>query len=227
MKLIQKNLEQLRHLERRKYHPLQHKLHKKHNITRKTLFYIKEYGFHSNVIKVIVQESLGILLISGLLNALGGLAVESVKTTLISVLPLLIMLPALNAMLGASAAIVSSRYSTLLHEGRIHGHPFLNRELSNLFSQTLIISLIMVFITSLISVAVSHDHTFLIAYKILAIGVIDVLIMMIVIFIFTLSAGLYYFRKKEDPNNFLIPITTSIADFGNVVILSVLVVLFF
>ena len=40
-------------------------------------------------------------------------------------------------------------------------------------------------------------------------------------------AGIYFYRKGEDPSNFLIPITTSIADFGNMLLLSLLVILFF
>ena len=45
--------------------------------------------------------------------------------------------------------------------------------------------------------------------------------------IFSIIAGLHFYRKGEDPNNFLIPITTSIADLSNMFILSILVVLFF
>jgi len=48
-----------------------------------------------------------------------------------------------------------------------------------------------------------------------------------ILFITSIVAGLHFYRKKEDPNNFLIPITTSIADFVNMALLSLLVVMFF
>ena len=46
-------------------------------------------------------------------------------------------------------------------------------------------------------------------------------------FITAIVAGIYYYKKKEDPNNFLIPITTSVADLGNMVVLVALILLFF
>jgi len=51
-----KQLEILRKIKRHKYHPLVHKLHRKHNISKKTLFYVKEYGPHTNVPKTIIKE---------------------------------------------------------------------------------------------------------------------------------------------------------------------------
>jgi len=40
------------------------------------------------------------------------------------------------------------------------------------------------------------------------------------------KSKVYYYKNNEDPNNFLIPITTSIADFGNMGILAVLIIIF-
>ena len=63
--------------------------------------------------------------------------------------------------------------------------------------------------------------------KIFLIAIIDVIFIVTLLFFISISAGLYFYKKKEDPNNFLIPITTSVADFGNMLMLSVLVFLFF
>jgi len=54
-----------------------------------------------------------------------------------------------------------------------------------------------------------------------------VLVLVAILFLTSITAGLYFYRKGEDPNNFLIPITTSIADFGNMIVLTVLVILVF
>ena len=57
MKSITKHLEKLRKIKKKNYHHLQYKIHKKHNISKKTLFYVKEYGPNANVTKTIFKES--------------------------------------------------------------------------------------------------------------------------------------------------------------------------
>ena len=70
MKNIIKHLEKLRNLKREKYHPLIHNIHKKHKISKKTLFYVKEYGEKSTAFKTIIKESVKILLFASMISAL-------------------------------------------------------------------------------------------------------------------------------------------------------------
>ena len=91
-------------------------------------------------------------------------------------------------------------------------------------SSTAVISTIIAFFISSLS---GYKSTSIIITKILLISLINVVLLVTVIFIVAIIAGLHFYKKKEDPNNFLIPITTSVADFGNMIILSLLVVLFF
>jgi len=49
----------------------------------------------------------------------------------------------------------------------------------------------------------------------------------LLIFIISAKAGSYVYKKKEDPNNFLIPISTSAADLLNIAALAILVLIFF
>ena len=70
---VRRDLEKLRAVRRKKYHPLAHHLHHKHKISRKTLFYVKEYGPHTNVPKTIIKESFKILLLASLVSSFGGL----------------------------------------------------------------------------------------------------------------------------------------------------------
>ena len=109
-------LNKLTSIKRHRHHPLLHHLHKKHGISRKTLLYIKEYGPHSHVARVIIKESLKVLLLASILSAFGGFALESVKHAFIAILPLVVLLPALNGMIGGYGTIFSSRFSTLLLE---------------------------------------------------------------------------------------------------------------
>jgi len=229
MKVIQ-HLEKLRKIEKKKMHPIIHKIHKKHKISKKTLFYVKEYGPHSNIIKVIFKESVKILLFASIISSIGGLALEYIKDVFILIMPLIIMAPVLNDMIGDYGTIVSSRFSTMLHEGKLKGK-WKNEELRKLFRQIFVISVLTTIMSLAISFIISMSSGYQLsaetAFKIFLINIIDVLILVGLVLFIAVVAGLYFYRKKEDPNNFLIPITTSIADFGNMIILSILVILFF
>jgi len=231
MKTLKQHLEKLTTIQRKRHHPLIHKIHKKHNISKKTLFYVKEYGPHSHVPRTILKESLKILLLASIISAFGGLALESIKLIFISIIPLLIMLPALNDMIGDYGTIISSRFSTMLHEGKLNRKWLANEELKNLFIQVLIIATITTLLSAGIAFSISYfsgyslSHS--IALKILFITLIDVLLLVNLLFVTSIMAGIYFYKKQEDPNNFLIPITTSVADFGNMILLAILISLFF
>lgn len=230
-KSLTQHLEKVRGLERKVSHPLLHKIHKIHKISRKTLFYVKEYGPHSNALKTILKESIGILLFASLMSSFGGIFLENIKSTFISIIPLVILLPILNDMLGDYGTIISSRLSTMLHEGNMKRHIFKNEEIQKLFIQILSIALITAVLSSSMSLFVSTFSGYILTLesivKIILITLIDVLLIVNSLFLISIYAGLYLFKKKEDPNNFLIPITTSIADFANMFILFILVIIFF
>ncbi|MFH1249118.1 MAG: magnesium transporter [archaeon] len=231
MKQLIKHLEKIRKLDRRYHHPLLHKVHKKHRISKKTLFYVKEYGPHSNVPKTIIKESIKILLLASIISSFGGFTLEHIKEIFISITPLLILFPALNDMIGDYGTIISSRFSTMLHEGGIKKNVFKDNEIRTLFFQVFIISIITSLLSCLISFVISYfsgySMQWITAVKIVLLVLIDVILLISLLFVTSLAAGMYFYKKNEDPNNFLIPITTSIADFGNMLILSALVILFF
>ena len=231
MKELKLSLEKLVKVKRSKHHPLIHAIHKKYLISRRTLFYVKEYGPHTNVVKTIVKESIKILLLASLISSLGGSSLEHIKTVFLSIVPLVILLPTLNDMIGDYGTIVSSRFSTMLHEGKVKSKWWLNEELKTLLVQLLIIAVITTLFSTLASLLISKTSSYVLtldtSLKILIISLMDVILLVSILFIIAIFAGLYFFKKKEDPNNLLIPITTSVADFGNLIILSVLVRLIF
>lgn len=228
---IKKHLERLRGVRRRKHHPLIHEIHRKYGLSRKTLLYVKEYGPHTNVPKTIIKESLKVLLFASVLSSFGGLALEYVKTAFVSIVPLIILLPALNGMIGNYGIIISSRFSTLLHMERVKGKLYKQAGLRHLFAQVLIVALFTAFVSSFIALIVSFFSGYsldaAICYKIFLVVITDIALLVCVLFLIAVFAGLYFYRNGEDPDNFLIPITTSFADFGNMVFLAVLVKLFF
>ena len=231
MKELRRHLEELRKVKKREHHPLMHHIHTKHNISHKTLFYVKEYGSHSNVPDTIVRESIQILLVSAVLSAAGGLALENIKEIFVVIIPLIILMPTLNDMVGDYGTIISSRFSTMLHEGLVRKKWWAEKSIKILFWQVLIIALLTTLISTTVALIVSLFSSYrlnaMIVLKVFTITIVDVALLVLIMFISSVILGLHYFNKKEDPNNFLIPIITSIADFGNMIIMAVLVVLLF
>jgi len=229
---IIRDLEKIRRIERKKHHPLLHETHKKHGISKQTLFYIKEYGKDSNVSGTIVKESLKILLLASIISSFGGLALDSIETLFLSIFPLVLLLPSLNNMIGNYGTIISSRFSTMLYEGKVSEVKswWKNLELKRLLSQILIITLITAVLSSGSALLITHLSqrvSVSLAVKVFFIVLIDMLFLANILFFIVILAGMYFYKKKEDPNNFLIPLTTSIADFANMAILAVLIILLF
>lgn len=229
--IVGESLKELQALKRRSGHPLIHQIHKERRISKRTLFYVKEYGPHSNVALTIFKESLKILLLSALLSTLGGFALEKVKLIFITIVPLVILLPTLNDLVGDYGTIVSARISTLLHEGLLGKHWWKNKEVRILYLQLLVVasltSLLSVFISLLLSLSLNYKLSLALALKIAAVVVFDGLFLVSLIFLVVVSSGIYLFKNQEDPNNFLIPVSTSVADLANMVVLAVLVLTLF
>ena len=231
-------------LRRKPHHPLVHRIHKKHHISYKTLLYMKEYGPKSHVAHLIIRESLKILILASILSSIGGFGLQSIQSKLFTILPLIILLPALNDMIGDFGVIVSSKFTTMLYLGKIRGASGGNRSktyftpvwlknenLHKLFFTILCIAIISSVYMSVLSLAISYLKGFQITLelilKIMQISLISVILLVSLIFSISISFGLWIYRKKEDPNNFLIPIATSIGDLGSMALFSLLVFLLF
>ena len=144
---------------------------------------------------------------------------ERIKLLFIQIVPLIIMLPTLNAMIGDYGIIVSSRFSTMLHEGKAKKDIWSTKELRVLFAQMIVVAFVTAIISTTLSLLVAkgiyHVGDFLTSIKMIFIIIIDVVLLMVLLFATSVIAGCYFYYKREDPNNFLIPISTAIADFGN------------
>ena len=53
------------------------------------------------------------------MSSLGGLFIEKIKVLIFSVIPMIILLPYLNNMIGNFGTIIATKFSTYLHEGKI------------------------------------------------------------------------------------------------------------
>ncbi len=231
MNAWKRHLEKIMKLRRHEHHPLLHHVHRKYGISRKTLFYMKEYGPHSHVAHVIIKESLKILILASIISSIGGIGMESISGKLVTIIPLIIFLPAMNDMVGDFGCIVSSKFTNMLYLGKVGNRWWRSRHLHKLFlvilSTSFITSVFVGVAASVIAYWQGFSLTFEIFLKILTIAVFSNLILVAVIFTISIIGGLGIYHKKEDPNNFLVPITTSIADLLNLAIFAVLVGLFF
>lgn len=231
MKLLRHHIERLRNVRRSEHHPLIYAIHKKHKVSKRTLFYVKEYGPHSHVARTILRESVTIVLLTSIISALGGFTLERIKPLFVQIIPLIMMLPVLNDMIGDYGIIISSRFSTMLHEGRIKKDVWSTKILRVLFTQMIIVASLSAIVGMILSMIVSgkmgYNVGMLSFLKLLLIIIIDVILLIFLLFATSVIAGCYFYYKHEDPNNFLIPISTAIADFGNMALLSFLIVLFF
>ena len=64
-----------------------------------------------------VKKGLLVLIIMSFVSSLGGTGLETVKSKLLLLTPLLIILPALNDMTGDFGSIIGSRYTTIIYLG--------------------------------------------------------------------------------------------------------------
>jgi len=90
----------------------------------------------------ILKESFGILILASILSSIGGIGLETVQEKIFLILPLLILLPALNGMVGNFGIIFSSRYTTLLYQKKLGKTRFMNKALKKHFLLVLFVSII-------------------------------------------------------------------------------------
>lgn len=231
VKLSKKLKEKIVSIPRKKYHPILHYIRKKHKLSRKTMFYMKEYGPRANIISVIIKESILILLLTSILSSLGGIGLEFVQKKLLSLLPLLILLPALNDMIGDFGTIISSKFTTALFEGKISGSWWKSKYVHQLAATIFSVSFISGAYISVASYFIALLQGFAFSFetlgKVVSVTLISVLFIISLIFLISIFIGFKVYKKGYDPNNFLIPLTTGIADIFSMIFLSLLILLFF
>lgn len=224
-------LEAVSKLQREKRHPLIYETHEEDEIHRGTLFYVKEYGTGAIVWRTILRESIAVMVLASLISSLGGVAFEHAKETIFALTPFIILLPATNDMMGDFGIIVSSRFSELLYQQDIEATWWREPEIQRLFVQILTAAVITAVLTALLALGITVvgysgvGTTFVV--KVVGVVLLDTLVLVSTVFLVAVLSGLVVFRHEEDPNNFLIPITTAVADFLNIVLLTGLILFLF
>jgi len=192
---------------------------------------MKEYGPHSHVAANIIKESIKILILTSLISSIGGISLNNVQAKLLTILPLIILLPAMNNMIGSMGTIVSSKFTTMLYLKKVSVKWWTSPELHKLFFTVLAVAMISSVYISILATGISvysgYALSSTIALDVLFFSLVSTFIIVILIFFISVTGGIFIYKRKEDPNNFLIPIATSVADLGSMLIFVFLVGLLF
>lgn len=179
----------------------------------------------------IIRESLKVLIIGSVLSSIGGLGLEIMKDKFTEFIPLVIVLPALASMIGNAGIILVSKITTYFNKNKIVGEKHSTKFVRSLFYILTSIFILMAVYITFLSIFIGMEKGFVFswdfAFKMLGIILFTTLFIMFLVFCVALIGGKYAFKNKVDPDDLLIPITTSIADLGSFILLSVLVFLIF
>lgn len=181
--------------------------------------------------KKILKESVKVLIAASIISSVGGVGFEILKAKIAALIPLVIMLPALNDMIGDFGTIISSKFTILLYQKKVHKNWWNSFELGDQFRIISTIALFAAFYLGVLSVIIAHIQgasiSIIEALKVIAIAFISTATLVLVIFFLAIIGGLWVYKRGENPNNFLIPITTSVADFSSLILFSLMVAFLF
>jgi len=163
----------------------------------------------------IFKESIIIVVISSLMGLISGSLLSSNEELLYTIPILLLILPALNSLIGDISTVLVSRLTTHLYIGTLPPKIQKSERLKEDFYGLLITLLLS--LVSLISLGyvIGGISGIEIVNPFLMILIISttVLLIFLIMFILLFTSAIYLFKRGNDPNNFLIPFVTSLADF--------------
>lgn len=182
-------------------------------------------------LRQIIAENLIPVVFSSLITMIGGISLALIEKKLYFLLPVLITIPALADMVGDFSTIIASKSVALIEQKKLPRHWEHSKIILGLALNMLWMALFYSLIIGLASLMIAYWQGFpldalFVAKFLLILGVINILMVLFLI-IFSIRIGVLVAYHGHDPDNFLIPITTSIADVGVLLLFSVMVNLFF
>lgn len=178
--------------------------------------------------KKICKESIIIVILSSIIGIFSGSILSTSQEILYSFPIILLILPALNSLTGDIATVLVSRLTTHLYIGIIPPKIQKSKRLTSDF-----IGLLLTLILSLIAlIIIGYTLGFLTGiqivnpFLIIMIITISILILFMLMFILLFISSIVIFKRGKDPNNFLIPLTTSLADFLTPLLLIIFIKIF-
>ncbi|MFX1500590.1 MAG: magnesium transporter [Promethearchaeota archaeon] len=165
--------------------------------------------------KKIFKESLIIVILSSLMGIISGTVLSSSAEILSTIPIMLLIIPALNSLIGDMSTVLVSRLTTHLYIGTLSPKIEISDRLKEDFYGlliTLVLSLVALLVLGYLVGIISGIRIVNPLIMILIIT-ITILLIFIILFIALFLGAILLFKRGKDPNNFLIPFVTSLADF--------------
>ena len=178
--------------------------------------------------KRIIIESILIVIISSSIGIFTGSVLTANLKILYGFPIITVILPALNSLTGDISTVLVSRLTTHLYIGIIPPKLQKTNRLIQDFLEllaTILLSLVaLIFLgygfVLILGVAIINPLLIIFAVS------LTTLLLFIIMFIFLFVSSIFLFKKGKDPNNFLIPFTTSLADFLTPLMLMIFIKIF-
>jgi cation transporter-like permease len=163
----------------------------------------------------IFKESIIIVIISSFIGLISGTVLSFSEDLLYTIPMMLLIIPALNSLIGDISTVLVSRLTTHLYIGTIPPKIQKSKRLIEDFYGLIITLLLSLVSLLVIGYLVGIITGISIVNPLLMIFIITITILLIffIMFFMLFIGAIFLFKRGKDPNNFLIPFVTSLADF--------------
>lgn len=171
----------------------------------------------------IFKESAPLLSLMAFIGIMGGQILYEIEDTLLAIPVFLVILPMMNGLGGNLGAILGARISSGLHSGYISPNLFDKEMGVNVYLTTIMGGI--TYTTVALGVAAS---TSVIDLNVMAVNLILIIvgagaIITVSTVLLTVLVSLWSYKKRLDPDNIVIPVITTLADFISIIALFVMV----
>ncbi|MFX1504459.1 MAG: magnesium transporter [Promethearchaeota archaeon] len=157
-----------------------------------------------------------------------GTLLSSNKKILYTIPIMLLIIPALNSLIGDISTILVSRLTTHLYIGtlapKIQKSERLKEDFYGLLITILLCLGFLIFLSYIMGIMLGIE--ILNPFLMITIIIITVLLLFLIMFINLFIGAIFLFKRGIDPNNFLIPFLTSLADFLTPFFLILFIIIF-
>ncbi|MBN1800521.1 MAG: magnesium transporter [Candidatus Lokiarchaeota archaeon] len=163
----------------------------------------------------IIKESIIIVIASSLIGLVSGTFLSFNDSIFYSFPIILLILPSLNSLLGNVLIVLISRLTTHLFIGTIVPKIEISENLKKDFiglTVTILLSLLFLIIFGYF-VGYIQGIKIINPFLIIFIITLTIVVLFVIFFFLLFVVAIFLFKKGKDPNNFLIPLVTSLADF--------------
>lgn len=165
--------------------------------------------------KKIFKESIIIVLISSIMGLFSGTILSKSEQILYTFPIILLVLPSLNSLVGDISTVLISRLTSHLFIGIIEPKIKVTNRLKQDFYGLLITILLsfgaLILLGYIIGIATGIEIVNPLAIALIL--MMTVVLLFGIMFIFLFISSIFIFKNGKDPNNFLIPMVTSLSDF--------------